>query len=152
VNNAGTSYDHPELFTCVSEETITRILQLNVAGVTGVARQVLPGMMERRRGVIVNIGSAFGALPGPYLAVYAASKMYVDKLSQDLAVEAAPRGVTIQCVQPGPVATKMSKIKYVRRLLFFSHIPTLPPSPLPPRWRGHLQDICCLNVDTARSD
>ncbi|XP_011500124.1 PREDICTED: very-long-chain 3-oxoacyl-CoA reductase [Ceratosolen solmsi marchali] len=111
VNNAGTSYDHPELFTCVSEETITRIIQLNVAGVTGVARQVLPGMMERRKGVIVNIGSAFGALPGPYLAVYAASKMYVDKLSQDLAVEAAPRGVTVQCVQPGPVATKMSKIK-----------------------------------------
>lgn len=117
VNNAGTSYDHPELFTHVSEETIARILQLNVAGVTGVARQVLPGMMERRKGVVINIGSAAGSLPSPYLAVYSASKMYVDKLSADLAAEAKPRGVTVQYVLPGPVATKMSKIKYVHLLV-----------------------------------
>ncbi|XP_008204316.1 very-long-chain 3-oxoacyl-CoA reductase isoform X1 [Nasonia vitripennis] len=111
VNNAGTSYEHPELFTNLEEETIARILQLNVAGVTGVARQVLPGMMERRKGIVINIGSAAGAMPSPYLAVYSASKMFVDKLSADLAAEAAPRGVTVQCVLPGPVATKMSKIK-----------------------------------------
>lgn len=111
VNNAGRSYDHPELFTHVSEETLAKILQLNVAGVTGIARAVLPGMMERRRGVVINISSTAAAIPSPYLSVYAASKAYVDKLSADLAAEAAPRGVTIQCVLPGPVATKMSKIK-----------------------------------------
>ncbi|XP_012273856.1 very-long-chain 3-oxoacyl-CoA reductase [Orussus abietinus] len=111
VNNAGASYDHPELFVDVPEETLARILQLNVAGVTGVARAVLPGMMERRKGVVINISSAAAAMPSPYLSVYAASKAYVDKLSADLAAEAAPRGVTVQCVLPGPVATKMSKIK-----------------------------------------
>lgn len=111
VNNAGRSYEHPELFTHVSEETLAKILQLNVAGVTGVARAVLPGMMERRSGVVINISSTAAAIPSPYLAVYAASKAYVDKLSADLAAEAAPRGVTVQCVLPGPVATKMSKIK-----------------------------------------
>ncbi|XP_046742553.1 very-long-chain 3-oxoacyl-CoA reductase-like [Diprion similis] len=111
VNNAGTSYEHPEVFTNVSEETIARILQLNVAGVTGVARAILPGMMERRKGVIINISSMSAAIPNPYLSVYSASKSYVDKLSADLAVEAAPRGVTVQCVLPGPVATKMSKIR-----------------------------------------
>lgn len=111
MNNAGVSYDHPELFTNVSEETIARILQLNVAGVTGVARAVLPRMFENHKGVVINIGSAAGAMPSPYLSVYAASKAYVEKLSADLAAEAAPRGVTVQCVLPGPVATKMSKIK-----------------------------------------
>ncbi|XP_034943950.1 very-long-chain 3-oxoacyl-CoA reductase isoform X3 [Chelonus insularis] len=111
VNNAGASYDHPEIFTNVTEETIARILQLNVAATTGVARAILPGMMERRKGVIINISSTAGAIPSPYLSVYAASKAYIDKLSADLAAEAAPRGVTIQCVLPGPVATKMSKIK-----------------------------------------
>ena len=111
VNNAGASYDHPELFSCVDEETIARILQLNVAAVTGVARQVLPGMMERRKGVVINIGSGLSSIPSPYLAVYGASKMYVDKLSADLAAECAPRGVTVQCLLPGLVATKMSKIK-----------------------------------------
>ncbi|XP_029669638.1 very-long-chain 3-oxoacyl-CoA reductase-like isoform X1 [Formica exsecta] len=111
VNNAGASYDHPELFTNVSEEVLAKILQLNVAGVTGVARAVLPGMMERRKGVLINVSSTAAAIPSPYLAVYAASKAYIDKLSADLATEAAPRGVTVQCILPGPVATKMSKIK-----------------------------------------
>lgn len=111
MNNAGRSYEHPELFTHVAEETLAKILQLNVAGVTGVARAVLPGMMERRSGVVINISSTAAAIPSPYLAVYSASKAYVDKLSADLAAEAAPRGVTVQCVLPGPVATKMSKIK-----------------------------------------
>lgn len=111
VNNAGASYDHPELFTNVSEEVLAKILQLNVAGVTGVARAVLPGMMERRKGVLINISSLTAAIPSPYLAVYAASKAYIDKFSADLATEAAPRGVTVQCVLPGAVATKMSKIK-----------------------------------------
>ncbi|XP_057327888.1 very-long-chain 3-oxoacyl-CoA reductase [Microplitis mediator] len=111
VNNAGMSYDHPELFTNITEETITNILQLNVAATTAIARAVLPGMMERRKGVIINISSTAAAIPSPYLSVYAASKAFVDKLSADLAVEAAPRNVTVQCVLPGPVATKMSKIK-----------------------------------------
>lgn len=111
VNNAGASYDHPEMFTQVSEEMIARILQLNVAGVTGVARAVLPGMMERGKGVVINVSSTAAAIPSPYLSVYAASKAYIDKLSADLATEAAPRGVTVQCVLPGPVATKMSRIR-----------------------------------------
>ncbi|XP_018315052.1 very-long-chain 3-oxoacyl-CoA reductase [Mycetomoellerius zeteki] len=111
VNNAGASYDHPEMFTNVSEEVLARILQLNVAGVTGVARAILPSMMERGKGVLINVSSTSAAIPSPYLSVYAASKAYIDKLSADLATEAAPRGVTIQCVLPGPVATKMSKIK-----------------------------------------
>lgn len=111
VNNAGASYDYPEAFTNVPEETIATILQLNVAAVTGIARAVLPKMIERRKGVVVNISSTAAAIPSPYLSVYAASKAFIDKLSADLAAEAAPRGVTIQCVLPGPVATKMSKIK-----------------------------------------
>ncbi|KAG7196946.1 hypothetical protein KM043_000214 [Ampulex compressa] len=111
VNNAGASYEHPEFFANVPEETLAKILQLNVAGVTGMIRAVLPGMMNRRKGVVINISSAIAVIPCPYLSVYAASKAYVDKLSADLAAEAAPRGVTVQCVLPGPVATKMSKIK-----------------------------------------
>lgn len=111
VNNAGASYEYPEMFTIVPEELLMRILQLNVAGMTGVARAILPGMLERRKGVIINVSSTAAAMPNPYLSVYSASKAYIDKLSADLAVECASRSVTVQCVLPGPVATKMSKIK-----------------------------------------
>ncbi|KAK2588823.1 hypothetical protein KPH14_001695 [Odynerus spinipes] len=111
INSAGVSYEYPEFFTNVSEETMSNIIKLNVAGVTGVTKVILPGMMERRKGVLINISSTAGTIPSPYLAVYAASKAYINKLSADLAAEAAPNGVTVQCVLPGPVATKMSKIK-----------------------------------------
>ncbi|KZC03847.1 PREDICTED: very-long-chain 3-oxoacyl-CoA reductase-B-like [Dufourea novaeangliae] len=111
VNNAGSSYDYPELFTKVSEDCVEKIVQLNVAAVTGVARVLLPKMFERRKGVLINISSSMAVMPSPYLSVYAASKAYVLKLSSDLATEAEPNGVTVQCVIPGPVATKMSKIK-----------------------------------------
>lgn len=111
INNAGASYDHPELFTNLPEDNLARILQLNVAAITGMARAVFAGMMERRRGVIVNISSLTAAIPTPYLTIYSASKAYIIKLSADLAAEAAPRGVIVQCVMPGPVATKMAKIK-----------------------------------------
>lgn len=111
VNNAGVSYDHPEYFEKVTEEDISNILQVNVAAVTGIARALLPQMMERRKGVLINIGSLASMMPGHYLTIYTASKAYVDKLSENLAAEAAPKGVTVQCVQPGPVATRMTKLK-----------------------------------------
>ncbi|CAK9804343.1 Very-long-chain 3-oxoacyl-CoA reductase [Anthophora plagiata] len=111
VNNAGASYEHPDLFTNLSEESVATILQLNVAAVTGISRALLPQMFRRKKGVLINIGSALAVMPAPYLAVYAASKAYIVKLSYDLAAEAEPNGVTVQCIIPGLVATRMSKIK-----------------------------------------
>lgn len=111
VNNAGSSYDHPELFTELSVESLSKILQVNVTAMTGITKIFLPKMFERRKGVLVNISSMLASIPSPYLSVYGASKAYVRKLSFDLAAEAEPRGVTVQCVCPGIVATKMTKIK-----------------------------------------
>ncbi|XP_043527780.1 very-long-chain 3-oxoacyl-CoA reductase-like isoform X1 [Frieseomelitta varia] len=111
INNAGASYEHPDLFNSIPEESLTKILQLNVMAVTGVARALLPQMFQRKKGVLINISSILAVIPAPYLTGYAASKAYVIKLSHDLAAEAEPHGVTVQCIIPGLVATKMSKIK-----------------------------------------
>lgn len=111
VNNAGASYDHPELFTELSAERVASILEVNVTATTEIAKVFLPRMFERKKGVLINISSILSYIPSPYLSVYGASKAFVKKLSQDLAAEAEPRGVTVQCVCPGIVATKMTKIK-----------------------------------------
>ncbi|XP_076646752.1 very-long-chain 3-oxoacyl-CoA reductase [Halictus rubicundus] len=111
VNNAGASYEHPELFTELPVENILAILKVNVTAMTGVTKVFLPKMFERRKGVLINISSMLAYVPSPYLSVYGASKAFVKKLSFDLAAEAEPRGVTVQCVCPGIVATKMTKIK-----------------------------------------
>ncbi|KAI4495726.1 hypothetical protein M0802_008349 [Mischocyttarus mexicanus] len=117
INNAAMAYDYPELMTEVSEELLDKILQLNVVSLTGVTRVVLPGMIKRKKGVIINISSLAGCLLTPYFTVYSASKAYIIKFSSDLAAEISPSGVIVQCIMPGPVATKMLKIKKTNWLI-----------------------------------
>ncbi|KAG7153776.1 Very-long-chain 3-oxoacyl-CoA reductase-like 2 [Homarus americanus] len=72
---------------------------------------VLPGMAERKRGLIINVSSLSSIVPAPLLAVYGATKAYVDSLSVSLAAEYRSRGITVQCVLPGFVVSNMSKVK-----------------------------------------
>lgn len=111
INNAGSSYEFPDSLINVSEDVIENILKLNVAGTTGVTKAILPGMLKRRKGVLINISSMLAVIPSPYMAIYGASKAYITKLSTDLAIEFSSSGITVQCVIPGPIATKMSKIR-----------------------------------------
>ncbi|KAJ8984494.1 hypothetical protein NQ317_006154 [Molorchus minor] len=112
VNNVGMSYPHPEYFLDVkNEEMYQNIINCNIFSVTNMCKIVMPGMVERRRGVVVNISSTASQIPSPLLTVYSASKSYVRKFSADLADEYSKYGITIQCLLPGYVATNMSKIR-----------------------------------------
>lgn len=68
-------------------------------------------MVERRKGVVINIASTAAQIPNPLLTVYAASKAYVVKFSEDLSAEYSKQGIIVQCLVPGYVATNMSKIR-----------------------------------------
>lgn len=118
VNNAGVSYPYARFFHEVDEELMSNLIKVNVEGVTRVTRAVLPGMLERKRGAIVNIGSGAAiVIPSdPLYAVYAASKAYVDQFSRCLYVEYKNKGIDVQCQVPLYVATKMASI---RRSSFF---------------------------------
>ncbi|CAL4178487.1 unnamed protein product [Meganyctiphanes norvegica] len=111
VNNVGMSYEHPEYFTSVDDDLCERLINCNIHSVSQMTRIVLPGMAERKRGVIINLASLSAVIPAPFLAVYAATKAYVESLSESLGVEYASKGVTIQCVLPGFVVSNMSKLK-----------------------------------------
>ncbi|KAF7407497.1 hypothetical protein HZH66_002034 [Vespula vulgaris] len=112
INNAGMNSDYPELFVKMSEEILNKILQLNVVSLTIITGIILPDMIKRRKGVIINISSIAGMnLVCPYLTTYAATKAYIIKFTSNLAAEVAQSGITVQCIAPGPVATKMIKIK-----------------------------------------
>lgn len=111
VNNVGMSYDHPEYFTQVDDDLCSRLINCNIHSVSQMTRIVLPGMVERKRGLIINLASLSAVIPAPFLAVYAATKAYVESLSESLAVEYASKGVTIQSVLPGFVVSNMSKLK-----------------------------------------
>ncbi|TVU11386.1 hypothetical protein EJB05_44971, partial [Eragrostis curvula] len=110
VNNAGVAYPYPRYFHEVDQELMRTLIRVNVEGLTRVTQAVLPGMLERKRGAIVNVGSGSSSvLPSdPLNSVYAATKAYVDTFSRCLYVEYKSKGIDVQCEVPLNVATKMA--------------------------------------------
>jgi short-subunit dehydrogenase len=104
VNNAGLG----ELGTFVQTDpdALQRMLDVNIAALTRLTRRVLPGMVERRAGWILNIASVAGFHPIPLMGVYAASKAYVISFSEMLHYETRPHGVHVCCVCPGTTDTE----------------------------------------------
>jgi 17beta-estradiol 17-dehydrogenase / very-long-chain 3-oxoacyl-CoA reductase len=84
VNNVGVSYKHPEFFDVFAEndQAVSDMINCNITSVTKMTGLVLPGMIKRRKGIIVNNASASGRTPTPLLAVYSATKAYVDYFSR----------------------------------------------------------------------
>ena len=116
VNNAGIGLAGP--FVSHSPEEIEQLLATNVRALTGLMRHFLPGMRVRGRGGILNLASIGSYTPGPYQAVYYASKAYVLSLSEAVAVETAGEGVRITAVTPGPVRTNFHKRMGAERSLY----------------------------------
>lgn len=79
------------------------LIDVNVRALTETCLRLVPGMIERGRGRVLNVGSLTGYLPGPHMAAYHASKAYVRSFSAALAVELAGTGVSVTCLAPGIV-------------------------------------------------
>ncbi len=81
-------------------------VQVNIAALVGLTRAFLPAMLGRKQGRILNIGSTAGFQPGPYMAVYYASKAFVNSFTEALWYELKGTGVTATVSCPGPTATE----------------------------------------------
>jgi short-subunit dehydrogenase len=92
------------------------MLQVNMTSLTHLTGLLLPGMVERRRGGILNVASTAAFQPGPGMAVYYATKAYVLSFSEALAEELAGTGVTVTAVCPGPTATNFGTAANMRTL------------------------------------
>jgi len=121
VNNVGISYDHPQYLHELDTNFINRLIQVNINGTTHMTHLVLPGMLQRRRGCIVNIGSATEIIEEPLYAVYAGTKSFIKAFSRSLHYEYKDRGIHVQCCVPALVVSKMSK---VRRSSLFAPSPS----------------------------
>jgi len=104
INNAGIG-DYGE-FASGEWQRTDDMLQLNVVALTHLAHLLLPGMLAKRSGAILNVSSLAGEMPIPDFAVYAASKAYVTSLSEALRIETKHSGVNVVALCPGPVSTE----------------------------------------------
>lgn len=111
VNNAGFGIYGRFVETALDIEL--QILQVNIVALTELTKRLVPGMVARGRGRILNIASTAAFLPGPLMAVYYASKAYVLSFSEAIANELAGTGVTVTALCPGPTASGFQKTAHL---------------------------------------
>jgi 3-oxoacyl-[acyl-carrier protein] reductase len=107
VNNAGIIRDNQ--LAAFSDDDVASVLDTNVGGVFNVTRAVVPHMIVQRSGKIINLSSVAGEKGGRGQTNYAASKGAINAFTRALAVELAPRRITVNCVAPGVIDTEMSQ-------------------------------------------
>lgn len=106
VNNAAVS--HIGLFTDTTEEIWRHVLGTNLSGAYYCTQAVLPGMLEKKRGSIINIASMWGEVGASCEVAYSASKAGLIGLTKALAKELGPSGIRVNCVSPGVIDTDMN--------------------------------------------
>ena len=106
VNNAGVTRDN--LFLRMKDDEWDTVLAINLTAAFRLSRAALKGMMKRRHGRIINITSIVGVTGNPGQGNYAAAKAGMIGMSKSLAAEVASRGITVNCIAPGFIASPMT--------------------------------------------
>jgi 17beta-estradiol 17-dehydrogenase / very-long-chain 3-oxoacyl-CoA reductase len=111
VNNVGLSHSIPVSFVETTQQEMTDIIMINCLATLRVTQLITPGMISRKRGLVLTMASFGGAFPTPLLATYSGSKAFLQQWSTALGSELEKHGVTVQCTQSHLVTTAMSKIR-----------------------------------------
>jgi NAD(P)-dependent dehydrogenase (short-subunit alcohol dehydrogenase family) len=106
VNNAGINLKKE--FTRVTDEEFLQVLQTNVLSVFSLSREVAKNMISRGEGTIINISSMAAKYGLPQVIAYTASKSAIEGMTKAMAVELSPKGIRVNCIAPGFIATDMS--------------------------------------------
>jgi short-subunit dehydrogenase len=117
INNAG--FGATGAFSKMELERALEMIQLNIAAVVTLTRAFLPSMISRRSGRILNVGSTAGFQPGPFMAIYYASKAFVNSFTEALSYELRGTGVTATVSCPGATATEFSHVAGNQRSRLF---------------------------------
>ena len=111
VNNAGAAYGMEPAWEADMEEWETMV-ELNITSLLRITRKILPGMVERNRGHIVNIGSVAGTYPYPGGNVYGATKAFVEQFSHNLRCDLHGKDIRVTNIEPGLVETEFSVVRF----------------------------------------
>jgi len=126
VNNAGVGARGA--FADLDAQRQVNMIQVNVTALTHLTRLLLPGMLARDRGGVLNVASTAGFQPGPHMTVYYATKAYVLSFSEGLHEEVNGTGVTVTCLAPGPTRTAFADRAGMTDATLFDLGATMPPA------------------------
>ena len=124
VNNAGVGTNGPLLKSTLDKELGQ--IKLNVLALVELTQRLLPAMVARGEGRVLNIGSIAGFQPGPFMATYCATKAFVNHWSEAMAVELEGSGVTVTVHCPGPTESEFGAIAGNDKSLAFKRLPLVP--------------------------
>jgi short-subunit dehydrogenase len=118
VNNAGLGLAGPFIANDFAKDL--EMIQVNIVALTQLTKLLLPGMVSRKQGRILNVASTAAFQPGPLMAVYYATKAYVLSFSEAIADELRDTGVTVTALCPGPTATGFGNVAGMEQTRLFT--------------------------------
>ena len=117
INNVGQSHSIPVLFMETPLSELQDIVTINCLGTLKTTQVVVPIMRQRRKGLVLTMGSFAGWIPTPYLATYGGSKAFLQHWSSALASELGPDGIDVELCLSYLVTTAMSKVRRANALI-----------------------------------
>ncbi|KAL2258408.1 hypothetical protein VTK26DRAFT_8288 [Humicola hyalothermophila] len=117
INNVGQSHSIPVSFLDTDRDELQNIITINCLGTLKTTKIVAPILTNRKKGLILTIGSFAGVMPTPFLATYSGSKAFLQHWSQSLASELQPHGVDVQFVVAYLITSAMSKVRRTSLLI-----------------------------------
>lgn len=111
VNNAGLAAGAAPFDECLDDD-FERMIDTNVKGLLYISKLIVPGMVERKSGLIVNISSIAGIEVYPGGSVYCASKHAVNAISKGMRIDLVKHGIRVSTISPGMVETEFSVVRY----------------------------------------
>lgn len=112
INNVGISYDHPEYLHELDDARVESLLKVNMDSTVWMTHLVLPKMVAKKKGAVVNIASSSAMFSAPLLVLYSGVKSGIVRFSQGLYGEYGSKGIHVQAQYPHFVTSKLSKIKH----------------------------------------
>lgn len=111
INNVGQSHSIPVSFVETANDELENIVTINCLGTLKTTKTILPSLVQRKKGLVLTMGSFGGWMPTPYLATYSGSKAFLQHWNTALAAEVKPSGVDTYLVLSYLVVSAMSKVR-----------------------------------------
>lgn len=141
INNAGISHPYMKHFHKIPSEDMMSVVNVNVMAVLHLTKMIIPSMLNRGRGLVINVSSTAGLIPCPFMGVYGCTKSFINAFSKNLQFEYKNQPIDIINLTPGVIQTKLFRNVYDHKSMHKSSLI----APLPESYAKSALNACSTN-------